>query len=405
MITGTPASMKIIYKGPGQTNYLTDADNPECLDYNGTISIEIRGSSSQVTPKKQYGFTTLHEDRITKDNVGLLGLPKENDWILNGMTFDPALIRDYLCYNLSRRIGEYASRTVYCEVIIAGDYKGLYVLQEKIKADDNRVDILKLEPTDITYPDISGGYITKADKSTGGDPIAWTLYSRNNGPVDYIHDWPNPESVIMQQNNYIKSVFQDLTSKAQQKNIALKEGVPSIIDIPSFIHFMIISELSSNADAYMYSTFFHKDKNGKLRAGPVWDCDLTYGNDLYFWGFDRSKTDIWQFSNYDNEGSRFWYDLYNTPVFRCYLAKRWNELTQPGQPLHIASLESFIDQTVSEISDAVVRNRTRWTATGTYQQEIDGIKSFLQARITWITRQPGFFRAMHRCAGSPAGNQ
>jgi len=385
----TPASMKIIYKGPGQINYLSDAEDSACLDYNGQIDIELRGSSSQTTPKKQYGFPTRLNDKGSKNNVRLLGMPKENDWILNGMTFDPALMRDYLCYNLSRQIGEYASRTVYCEVIISGEYKGLYLLQEKIKPDDNRVDIVKLEPAVTTYPDLTGGYITKADKTTGDDPVAWTLYSWTNTPVNYIHEWPEPYYVNQYQNSYIRSVFLDLTSKAQDKNYSLTDGVPSIIDIPSFIDYMIISELSSNADAYMFSTFFHKDRNGKLRAGPVWDCDLTFGNDLYFWGFDRSKTDIWQFSNKDNDGSRFWYDLYDNPLFRCYLAKRWNELTRPGQPLHIASLESLIDQTASLIGTAIDRDRQKWGATNSYQNEIDEIKSFLHSRITWITNQLG----------------
>ncbi|MFZ0281784.1 MAG: CotH kinase family protein, partial [Bacteroidales bacterium] len=120
-----PGTMKIIYRGEGKRNLLTDQNNPSYLNYNGRMEIEIRGSSSQERPKKQYAFTTLEADNITEKNVSLLGMPKENDWILNGMIFDPALIRDYLSYNLSRQIGQYASRTVFCEVVINGAYKGL----------------------------------------------------------------------------------------------------------------------------------------------------------------------------------------------------------------------------------------------------------------------------------------
>jgi chemotaxis protein methyltransferase CheR len=57
--------MKIIYKGPGEINYLSDAENPAYLDYNGQIDIELRGSSTQATPKKQYGFTTRQIDKVT----------------------------------------------------------------------------------------------------------------------------------------------------------------------------------------------------------------------------------------------------------------------------------------------------------------------------------------------------
>lgn len=383
------ATMKIIYRGPGQRNYLTDQNNPAYLNYNGRIDIEIRGSSSQVTEKKQYGFTTRMADNVTNNNVSLLGMPKENDWILNGMVWDPGLIRDYLSYNLSRQIGEYATRTAYCEVVINGSYKGLYVLQEKIKADDDRVNIIKIGKNDNSPPQVTGGYITKADKTTGDDPVAWTMKSWFDTPVEYIHDLPKPENVTAQQNEYIRNQFFLLESTAFSNNASPADGFPSVIDIPSFLNYIIINELSSNADAYMYSTFFHKDRNGKLRAGPIWDLDLTYGNDLFIWGLDRSKTNIWQLSNGENDGSRFWRDLFNNPVFRCYLSKRWNELISPGQPLSPASITAFIDQTVAEISEAVARDYALWGITGSFQQNIAAMKTFINTRINWITANLG----------------
>lgn len=383
------ASMKIIYRGPGERNYLTDQNNPLFLDYNGRIDIEIRGSSSQSSDKKQYGFTTRLADNVTNNNVSLLGMPEENDWILNGMVFDPALIRDFLSYNLSRKIGQYASRTEYCELMINGQYKGLYVLQEKLKADNNRIDITKIEKTDNSFPDITGGYITKADKTTGGDIVAWEMLSWINTSVYYIHEMPKPENVTRQQNDYIYNQFRLLETTAKNNNISLGDGFPSIIDIPSFIDFIIINELASNADAYAYSTFFHKDRNGKLRAGPVWDLDLTFGNDLFFWDYDRSKTNVWQLANRENDGSRFWKDLFDNPVFRCYLSRRWNELVQAGEPLNPEMIGSFIDKTTLIIREAVERDNALWNNTGDHQEQIEGIKSFLDARINWITQNIG----------------
>ena len=84
------ATMKIIDRGPGQRNYVADQDNPLYLNYNGRIGIELRGSSSQESPKKSYGFTTRMADDVTNNNVSLLGMPEENDWILGGMVFDTA---------------------------------------------------------------------------------------------------------------------------------------------------------------------------------------------------------------------------------------------------------------------------------------------------------------------------
>ena len=69
--------MGIIDNGFGNINSVNDAFN----DYNGKISIEYRGSSSQSFPKKPYALET--QDSIgNNNNVSLLGMPVENDWIL-----------------------------------------------------------------------------------------------------------------------------------------------------------------------------------------------------------------------------------------------------------------------------------------------------------------------------------
>jgi len=388
---GVLGNLKVIYRGPGQRNYLTDVTNSAYLNYDGRIDIEIRGSSSQDSPKKNYGFTTLKADNTTNNNVSLLGMPAENDWILGGMVFDTALIRDYICYNLSRQIGEYASRTSYCEVVVNNDYKGLYILQEKIKADDNRVDVTKITASDNTLPNISGGYIVKADKTTGGDPIAWTMYSWFGAPVDYILDLPKPANATYYQTAYIKNEFTKLETTAKNGDASVISGYPSVIDIPSFIDFMIINEFACNADAYTYSTFFHKDRNGKLRAGPIWDLDLTFGNDLFMWGLDRSKPNVWFFQDYQNDGSRFWRDLFYNSQFKCYLAKRWNELIAPGQPLNRVVISSFIDITADSISEAAARDYQRWGKLGSLTQRINTIKTFIATRTSWMTVNLGSY--------------
>jgi len=385
------ASLKIIYRGPGERNYVSDQDNPAYLNYDGRIDIEIRGSSSQAFSKKQYGFSTRLTDNISNNNVSLLGMPEENDWILNGMVYDTALIRDYLCYNLSRQMGNYASRTAYCEVLINYEYKGIYLLQEKIKADKERVDVMKITSGDISLPNISGGYITKADKVSPGEPVAWTMYTWYGASVDYIHELPKPENATQNQTTYIWNQFENFETLAGKKDASLDEGFPSIIDIPSFIDFILINELASNPDAYQYSTYFHKDRRGKLRAGPIWDSDLTFGNDLFFWGFDRSKTTGWHFEELQNDGSTFWRDLFYSSEFKCYLSKRWNELIQPGGPLNYTSIETFIDSTVLVIGEGVARDYARWGKAKNHPQLIDNIKSFLVARTEWMTSNLGSF--------------
>jgi hypothetical protein len=394
------ASMKIIERPDGSRNYMDDQNTASFLDYDGRINIEIRGSSSQVLPKKPYGLTTLEADNMTNNNVELLGMPSENDWVLNSLAFDPSLLRDYLSYNLSRQIAQYAARTKYCEVVINGEYRGLYVLQEKIKADSDRVNILKIADSDDSLPNITGGYITKSDKLTGDDPVAWSMSSYNGG-VDFVHDLPKPENVTSQQDSYIHSVFTSLAGTSHSNNTSLSSGYPSIIDIPTFVDFMLLNELGSNADAYQFSTYFHKDRLGKLRAGPIWDFNLTYGNDLFVFGLDRSHYDVWQFDNGDNTGAKFWRDLFNNSAFKCYMSRRWNELTQPDMPFKHNSLVEFIDVTVANISEGSVRENEKWGTVPNLATEIENLKLFLYNRINWMTANIGTFNACSDIAIPP----
>ncbi len=103
------------------------------LDYK--IAIETRGSSSQMFPKKSYGFETRSSDWSADIDVNLGGFPEEEDWILYGPYSDKSLIRNKLTFDLSNSIGYFASRTRFYKLFINIENKGLYVLIEKIKSD------------------------------------------------------------------------------------------------------------------------------------------------------------------------------------------------------------------------------------------------------------------------------
>ena len=388
-----PGTMKIIWHQDGSRNYMSDIDNPEFLNYDGRIGIERRGSSSQtMLNKKPYAVETREDDDITNRNVSILGMPEENDWVLNSLAFDQTGMRDVLAYELSNRLGQYASRSVYCEVVINGNYKGLYAFMEKIKPDKGRVNIEKMDQTCNQYPEVTGGYITKADKTTGGDPVAWTMQGYGGGwwgnSTDFIHHYPKPADITNAQNNYIRSVFNNLASVANQHNTS-SSGITSVIDIPSFVDFMLIAEYSSNVDVYSLSTFFHKDRMGKLRAGPVWDYNLAFGYDAFG---SRSRYDVWQFSNQDNTGPKFWKDLFDTDLFRCYLAKRWFELTEPGQPLNYDFVCNRIDEIDALIAEAIPRDNQRWNQMTQHAQYVEDMKNWIQLRINWLNQNIGTYQ-------------
>lgn len=389
------AKMLIVYRGEGQTTLVTDSSNSSYIRHRENIAIERRGSSSQRIKKKPYGFETMNPANTNTKNVSLLGLPEENDWILNNMAFDPAYVRDYISYYLSRALGHYSSRTIYVEVVLNGNYQGLYMLQEKLKDDSKRINIEELTDTDNIAPAVSGGYIIQADRP---EVIEDHFYLGGyNGGVNMIYETPKVSEITIEQKDYIQSVFYGLRDNAS--NAFITTGYPSIIDVQTFVDFMLVNEFASNVDAYQLSTYFHKDRGGKLRAGPVWDFNGSLGRDLWIIPPGRSLTDVWQFNNNDNTGPRFFRDLFNQSVFKCYMAKRWNELTQSGQPFNLASINTLLDGLQTLLTESAARNLQRWPDSGedegnriypgTLAQEILRIKTFVTARIDWITNNIG----------------
>ena len=257
------ANMKTIDKGKGR-NFISDST----YEYDGQISIEIRGSSSQSFPKKQYGFETQNHDG-SKNNVPLLGLPNENDWILHAPYSDKTLIRNILTYKLSERLGHYAPRTRLCELVLNGEYAGVYVLTEKIKRDDNRIDISKLKSDEITGDDLTGGYILKIDKTTGNGCYGWNTEIANTF-IQY--EYPDCDDIVPEQESYIKRYMNNFEEVLLSNEFADPiDGYQQLIDVNSAIDYFIINETSKNIDAYRLSTFMYKDKDskgGKLVFGP-----------------------------------------------------------------------------------------------------------------------------------------
>ena len=259
------ATMGIIYNGVGLRNNVTDAAN----NYNGKIGIEIRGSSSQMFPKKQYGIE-LHDALGASIDASLLGLPKQSDWILFAPYNDKSLVRDPLAYKLGRDLGRYAPRTKYCEVVLNGEYQGIYVLIEKIKRDKNRVDINKLDPIEITNDDLTGGYIIKIDKDTGTGGEGWASTFTPPGrsgtqTIFFQYDYPKAANIVVQQKEYIKQYVAAFENALAGDNFKdPNQGYAKYIDVDSFIDYFIANEVSKNVDAYRLSTFMYKRKDYQI---------------------------------------------------------------------------------------------------------------------------------------------
>ncbi len=198
------ATMGIIYNGPGVRNYMTDPFN----EYSGNIGIEVRGSSSQMFPKKQYSIET-RDNFGNSNDITVFNMAYDNDWVLYAPYSDKSLIRNVLAYQMGWDLGDYAPRTKLCELVLNGEYRGVYVLTEKIKRKDGKVGTNDLEQWDNSGNELTGDYVLKIDKTTGGGVIAWTSpyppYTGASQSIGFqLHD-PPLDSLTTQQLNYIQN--------------------------------------------------------------------------------------------------------------------------------------------------------------------------------------------------------
>ena len=392
---------KVIDNFPNSLNYPTDSGNI----YSGIAGIEIRGSYSATLPQKPYGIET-RDTQGNNNNVSLFGMPQENDWILIANYNDKTFLRNVLAFDLFEKMGHYAPRTKLCEVVVNDIYNGIYVFTEKIKRDNGRVDIAKLDLDDNFGDSLTGGYIFRVDYWNQNN--SWiSNYNNPNFPNDavrYVYNYPDYDEITVQQKNYIQNLvgdFEDALWSNDFEDPIL--GYRPFINTRSFIDYFIVNEFARNVDGFKKSRNFFKDKSSKdslIYAGPVWDFDWAYK--------DHSSSMIngsgWRhnYSGPTDVKPPGWYiRLLQDTTFANELNCRYFNLR--NTILDTSNIFSFIDSLSSMLSEPQNRHYTRWPILGinvgtpevgiqptSYSGEIIKFKNWINERLIWLdANMPG----------------
>ncbi len=384
--------IKVIDNGPGLVNHLTDTPI-----YSGDMAIEVRGASSQMFPKKNFGMET--RDSVGgKLEVPLLGLPKEEDWILYAPYTDKSFMRDALTYKLGNDEGRYAPRTKFVELFVNNDYQGVYCVEEKIKRDKNRVNIAKLTAADTIGEKRTGGYILKVDRDDGEGTyfVSGYLGTDQVNEVRIVYEDPAGPNLQQAQKDYIQNFFHGFESSLYGDDFQdAHKGYRRYLDGPSTVDFFLINEVGHNVDGYRLSTYMYKDRDSKdslLHFGPLWDFNLCYGNVNYC---NSQNTEGWA---YDDSGAcgntpLWWPRLLQDTFFQNSVQCRYQSLRQ--DILSDASILHYIDSMATVFAPVQSRNYVRWPILGiyiwpnnfvgqTYQEEIDYMKTWIIGRLAWM---------------------
>jgi hypothetical protein len=392
-------SFTVIDRGSdGRTRLLTDD-----LHLQSRSESNYRGTSSLSFPKKQFGVRLI-DDEDGSRNEAILGLPSENNWIMSAPWDDRTLIRNAVAYRVSSDMGRYAPRTRFVELFLhdgsgpvtSSHYHGVYMLVERIKWDDNRVNIQKMTPEDNSEPEITGGYIINFEHGR-----EWHIESTTRR-TRFALVRPQVEDITHQQRMWIEDYIGGLESALFGSSFRDPQaGYAAYLDPESFVDHHLITETFKEMDGYRLSTFLHKDRGGRMIMGPVWDYNLSLGNYTTTEGWNGHDPTGW-YHTYVPESAYLngWYNrLFQDPDFQERYRERWWELRHGAFATdHIVNM---IHRFVDELGEAVDRNFDRWPILGedvwqwsregfdTYEEEIDYMVDWIETRLAWIDSQMG----------------
>lgn len=315
VIINTPNAAPIVSKEEWTDESLMTILNENLtIDFKGSLSVKGRGNSTWTFPKKPYALKLDTKSKI-------LGMSKHKRFILLANFQDKTLIRNALAFDIARMTEgmDWAPNGRLVELIMNGEHRGNYYLCEQIKVDTQRVNISELDLHATSGEDITGGYVFEIDLR-----FDEKVEFMSNKKVPWMFKDPD-DDINLEQFEYVRQYVNEMEEALYNQTKLSSHEYVNFIDLPSFVSFWLVTELTENYDAAVgRSVYMNKDKNGKMKAGPVWDFDTdTFGGRYY-----GNPYEI-HFINENSEtfliGS-YYAQLFKDELFVEELKRQWNNL-------------------------------------------------------------------------------
>jgi hypothetical protein len=389
-------------------------------DVDSLALISVRGSSSAGFPQKGYTFGFLNDQGFDTERK-VLDMPSGEDWALIACWTDKGCMRNALAYAMGRIMGRYNPRLRFVETYFDGKYNGIYQLVEPPRADKWRVDV-KRPAWDKSEGDITGGYIVRREMGGKGSPTSMPILdfvSPVKGPDGFTqtvltYHFPKELRLSKAHQEYITDYFGRFETMMMSPDWKdPQKGYPRWIDVPSWIDFGLLNEITNNVDAYWKSMYIVKDsdtRGGKLYQLPAWDFNIAFGNADYREG-DKLDVWAWKLNRFggENQGSfvprrtdpawnmpyvPFWYvKLWEDPGFQDQMKCRFRKHREKGGAFDLDSIDLQIENWRKELSGAVPRHFLRWQGLLTkvwpnvfVSDKVDDPPKFFDEEVDWFKK-------------------
>ncbi|GGM94693.1 hypothetical protein GCM10009721_21200 [Terrabacter tumescens] len=385
--------------------------------YNGILKeMKGRGNSTWIYPKKPYQI------KLDKNTELASGAGAAKTWVLLANYLDASLVRNELSYNLEgallkrEGLNDYSIKGRMIDLFIDGNFRGSYLLAEKVQVGPTRVDITDLDkanssanpgldlgtiaPTKasltdsrfaglseaqyVNFPNVApdytkGGYLLEMDfVSRAREEKSYFVTKRGTGFTVKSPEVAHPDEV-----SFVAQYMQKL------ENAIYSDGstYTSYIDVPSFANYYALQELIANDDAFKSSTFMYLNNGGKLVAGPVWDCDRTLGAQTG--AADPAAMHVASFGRAKPQWIKA---LMAHSDFRSAVQKAYRDMVTPEVSSILAG-DGALSTYASEVADSAALNKLRWTDNGsrvvvspTPAGDIATLRTYLTQRHAGMTK-------------------
>jgi hypothetical protein len=335
------------------------------------MKIRGRGNSTWGHPKKPY--------QLKADSKSpMLNMLEDKKWLFLAEYSDKSLIRNKISLDLGAMSRlEYTPKGEYAEVFLNDEYNGTYLITQKVEVKSNRLNL----------PD--NGYLVEIDQDyrLDADDVFFkpTIFTQkhnenvfnikepsvdyNTAAFDLIKDYIN---------NFEAALFGANFKDAQT-------GYQAYIDLPSFIDWYLVQEIAKSVDAKYYSSIYFNyipGPGGKIKMGPLWDFDLSYGNVDY--ANSQYTNGFWIKENP-------WYKrLFEDPAFESEVKERFMYFYN-----NTNVILDKIDEYAKQLERAQGKNYEKWPTLGTYvwpnpvyfdthAEEVSHLKDWVTKRMEWL---------------------
>ena len=304
-----------------------------------------RGNTTWSWPKKPYLI------KLDK-KASVLGMPKHKRWILLANFLDRTLMRNMVSMKVASMTGlAWTPHCVPVELVLNGQHKGSYLLIEQVRVDKDRVNITEMSKEDNTGDAVTGGYLLECDFHYDNE-VQWIdnhgkCVQMDNG-IPFGVKYPDSEDLTTAQLTYIKNYISEVAGTLYGPNFKDPEnGYAKYLDIDSFVDYWIVFEVMGNHElGNPGSVYMHKDRGGKLVAGPCWDFD---------WGVLSYRSSPQGKTGLINRKAIWYARLFEDPVFAEKVKNRFQELLPQLQ-----SIPDYMDALQKQLSESAKYNFRMW---------------------------------------------